>query len=195
MWRLQGNPHPQLVESRSPIVIALELLLFGNSFFWKISQFLCFSISFFSNPNAIFFQLKQWNPQVPKEYRAFDPQATLPTSCSWNRSRLQGVFGYRESSRKFLLDISIRFSYINFLFLFCRRIWGSRATLFSHSRRLQRHTLWVSSRTLTFAPSMPRGSPLCPRISSLQGGSVANVLKRLVFGFRWLDHAYYFRFV
>ena len=97
------------MESRSPIVIALELLLFGNSFFWKISQFLCFSISFFSNPNAIFFQLKQWNPQVPKEYRAFDPQATLPTSCSWNRSRLQGVFGYRESSRKFLLDISIRF--------------------------------------------------------------------------------------
>lgn len=40
--RLRENLHPQPVEWRSPIVIALEPLLFGNSFFFN-PNLLCFS--------------------------------------------------------------------------------------------------------------------------------------------------------
>ena len=68
-------------------------------------------------------------------------------------------------------------SYMKFS-LFSRRIWGSRAMLFSLFKRPRRLTLWVSSKIPTCALSMPRGSPLCLRTSSSQGGSVANVPKR-----------------
>merc|ERR1712156_1248283 len=45
------------------------------------------------------------------------------------------------------------------------------------SRRPARRTWWGCSRTPTCAPSTPSVSPSCPRTSSWQGGSVANVHK------------------
>ena len=57
-----------------------------------------------------------------------------------------------------------------------RLTWGSRALPWWLFRRPVRPTLWDSLRIPTSVPSMPRGSPSCPRTSSWQGGSVARGL-------------------
>lgn len=57
-----------------------------------------------------------------------------------------------------------------------RRICVSRAMLFLHCRRLQRHTWLVCLRTPISVPSMPSGSPSCLKTFSLPGESAGRGL-------------------
>ncbi|KAE8693246.1 histone H3.3 [Hibiscus syriacus] len=65
--------------------------------------------------------------------------------------------------------------------LFCRLICVSRAMLSWLSRKLQKRTWWVFSKTPICVQSTPSALQSCPRISSWLAGSGVNVLNCLSF--------------
>ena len=175
MWcRLQENLLLLPVGSRSLTVIALELLLSGNDF--PNSSYLFLIDRVFSNPNCNFFFFES----IVKS------GSTKRALSFWSASYLSSDLFVKllKTSRYnnffydcfYCMNLYLAFDSYGFV-VFGRLIWGSRAMLSLHSRRLLRLISWVCLRTPTCVLFMPRESPSCLRTSSLLGVSVVNVLK------------------
>lgn len=130
-----------------------------------------------------FLSFKQRNPEVPKEHWASDPQASIPTPCSWNRTGFQG-----NTTCFRVCGFWCGVLYVVLISFFCclgRRISVSRAMRFSLFRKLLRLTSSVSSRIPTSAPSTRRGWRSCRRISNLPDESEGNELRGLFLVVFW----------